>query len=84
MEAEEAAMRRNRTLMLERCAQLGVQDAFLHEWSEGVILEGHLDAPRYNLPDYLSVTTAFDRATEEIDRLTADGSTLPRSATITT
>ena len=73
MDAEERAMQNNRTLRLDRCRQLGVGEDFLLEWADGIILEGHEAAPRFHLADYPSVQHHYDRAAEELDRLTQAG-----------
>ena len=73
MDAEEAATQRNRTLRLERCQRAGVRSEFIEQWTHGIILEGHEEAPRYNMPDYPSVVHHFDRAAEELERLSEAG-----------
>ena len=71
MEAEEAAMQANRALNLARCERPGVRPEFLRHWREGIRLPGAEGAPRYFMEDYPSVQTHFDRAAEEVERLTA-------------
>ena len=73
MDDEELAMQRSRALNIANCRQLGVSEEFLQQWQEGILLEGHEGAPRFHMHDYKSVTACFDRATEEVDRLTAAG-----------
>ena len=36
-------------------------------------LDGHELAPSFNVPDYPSIQYGYDRASEEIDRLTTEG-----------
>ena len=66
-------MQRNRTLNLEVCRALGVHDKFVDEWKHGVRLDGHDVAPAFNVPDPPSIEYGYDRASEEIDRLAAEG-----------
>ena len=73
MNNEELAMQRSRTLNIANGRQLGVAEEFLRQWQDGITLEGHEGAPHFNMHDYKSVTECFDRATEEVDRLTAAG-----------
>ena len=73
MDDEEMAMQTNRTLQLDHCRDAGVDPEFLLQWELGIILEGHQSAPRFCVPDYPSVEAHFDRAAEEIDRITAEG-----------
>ena len=73
MEAEEAAMQANRTLNLEVCERAGVRPEFLRQWREGIRLPGAEHAPRFFMQDYPSVQLHFDRAAEEVERLTAAG-----------
>ena len=70
---EEMATQNNRTLNLTMCERRGVGGEFLREWQEGVCLEGHELASRYDMADYQSVKWGQDRAAEEIDRLSDPG-----------
>ena len=66
-------MRTNCTLKLDVCQRLGVSDSFLQEWRDGVRLPGHELAASFNATDYPSIVYGYDRASEEIDRLTQGG-----------
>ena len=61
------------TLNLALCRRLGVKEEFLKIWTSGVHLQGHEEAPSYDLPDYPSVRDQPHIAAQEIDRLTAEG-----------
>jgi hypothetical protein len=52
---EDAAADLANTLSLRACKDLGVQDSFLDEWFNGVVLEGAENAVPFFLDDYPSL-----------------------------
>lgn len=68
---EDVEMWRGLTLDLDVCAEYGVQEELITEWALGITLEGSEDAAPFDQDDYSSVKHHFDRAAEEIDRLTS-------------
>ena len=58
------------TINLRECKEMGVSDAFLAEWDEGVILEGAEGMEPFLYDDYPNLKENAAIAAAEIDRLT--------------
>ena len=61
------------TLNITLCRSLGVPEHLLQLWQHGTVLEGHVDAPPFDLRDYPSVREQPEIAALEYDRLSAAG-----------
>ena len=71
--AEDAAMRENNTIRLDRCRLLGIDQKYIDVWRDGTVLEGHTLADAYDMDDYPSVKVAPEDAARELDRLHSEG-----------
>ena len=66
---EDAALQSSNAINALVCAQLGVQDKFLKEWTDGVVLHGAELAEDFWMEDYPNVQDNIEVAAKEIDRI---------------
>ncbi len=69
-EMEEMAVQCANTINLHVCRSMGVSEAFITEWDEGVILEGAEGMDPFLFDDYPNLKENSEIAAAEIDRLT--------------
>ena len=69
-DSEELASDIANTINLRACRELGVSEAFLKEWGDGVILEGSQNAEPFFFDDYPTLKDNAAIAAKELDRLT--------------
>ena len=75
-EIEDAAMQQANAINISFCRSLGVQESFLQECSQGVVLEGANLAPPFDIANYPGLKAHATEAAVELERLTSLGKIL--------